>query len=211
MKQHKNIAIIGGTGKTGSYLVAELLKQGYKVKMLVRNPEKLQVYDPAPEIVQGNARDYASVSMLLKDCDAVISTLGHTKGEEPIFSKAAGHIIKAMSEYGIRRYIVVAGLGVDAPDDRKDFRTRIQTRFIHRFFPKIAADHQKEFDMLMNSNIDWTMIRLPFVKLIPASGELKINTLTCPGKHVSAESLAQFMAAQITDRNYIRKAPYISN
>lgn len=33
------IAVIGGTGKVGRYIASESLKNGYQIRMLVRNPK----------------------------------------------------------------------------------------------------------------------------------------------------------------------------
>ena len=211
MKQNIKIAILGGTGKIGSYLVKQLTNQGFEIKMLVRNPDKLTNLNPLPEIIHGNAKDLAAIRELLEGCQAVINTMGHTKGEEPVFSTVTSYIIQVMKEYNIRRYIVVAGLGVDVPGDKKDFKTKLQTKIIHWLFPKIVADHQKEFDLLVKSDIDWTLIRLPFVKLVPSIGELKVKTDNCPGKNVSATDLTNFMIRQVSDLTYNEKAPFVSN
>ncbi|MGG2093724.1 NmrA family NAD(P)-binding protein [Bacillus sp. S13(2024)] len=37
------IAVIGGTGKVGRYIASEALKNGYQVRMLVRNPKKIKI------------------------------------------------------------------------------------------------------------------------------------------------------------------------
>ena len=42
MEQKIKIAVLGGGGRTGKYLVTQLLSQGYHLKLLLRNPEKLQ-------------------------------------------------------------------------------------------------------------------------------------------------------------------------
>jgi len=40
MQQNIKIAVLGGTGKAGKYLVKQLRKQGFQIKLLLRNPEK---------------------------------------------------------------------------------------------------------------------------------------------------------------------------
>lgn len=39
MVKRTKIAVIGGGGRTGKYLVSQLLNQGFHVKLLLRNPE----------------------------------------------------------------------------------------------------------------------------------------------------------------------------
>ena len=76
MKNKSKIAVIGGTGKSGRYLVHELLLRGYHFKILVRNPRKLAFESPLVEIVKGDINDYDTVKHLVKGCDVVMSTLG---------------------------------------------------------------------------------------------------------------------------------------
>ncbi|WP_129710741.1 NmrA family NAD(P)-binding protein, partial [Priestia megaterium] len=51
------IAIIGGTGKAGKYLAETAIQKGYKVRLLVRSPEKLTFADPNVSFIQGDARN----------------------------------------------------------------------------------------------------------------------------------------------------------
>lgn len=105
MKHSIKIAVIGGTGKSGKYLVQELVKQGYNFKTLVRNPDNLKIESPLVEVVHGNVDDYETVKSLLNGCGSVISTLGMGIPYSPptIFSTATLNIIRAMDELDIKR------------------------------------------------------------------------------------------------------------
>ena len=123
--------MIGGTGKSGKYLVNQLLSRGQAVKLLVRDTNKFQIEDPLIELVQGDARDYTAVRSLVRGCQAVISTLGQPKGETtPIFSEATTHTLRAMAACGVKRYILTTGLNVDAPLDKKGPGTRAATEWM---------------------------------------------------------------------------------
>jgi len=211
MEKTYTIAVIGGTGKAGQYLVRELIKQGYKIKMLVRNPEKFETYSPGIEIIQGNVRDAKSVYSLITGCSAVISTLGQTKEESPVFSVAARNIINAMNSLNVQRYLVVTGLTLDIPHDKKGFGTKFQSKMMKIFFPSIIADKQKEFEIISKSNLDWVVVRLPFIELTGSTGEIKISLTDCPGKKISSTDLANFLINQLTDKQFIRKAPFIAS
>ncbi len=77
------------------------------------------------EIIKGDARDYTTILSVTENCTAVMSTLGQPKGEPPIFSTASANIIRAMIENQIKRYIVVTGLSIDVPLDRKGLKTAL--------------------------------------------------------------------------------------
>lgn len=40
--KNTNIAVIGGTGKSGKFLVKQLLNQGFHINLLLRNPQNFQ-------------------------------------------------------------------------------------------------------------------------------------------------------------------------
>ena len=87
MKPNIKIAVIGGSGKAGKYLVKQLIHQGFSLKALHRFPEKFPIKSPLIEVVKGDVRDDEAVHSLVKGCQAVISTLGQPRGEPPIFSE----------------------------------------------------------------------------------------------------------------------------
>jgi putative NADH-flavin reductase len=212
MKNKFKVALIGGTGKSGKYLTRQLLHHGFPVKMLVRDPEKLTTNNPLIEVVNGNARDYSTILSLVEGCHAVISTLGgHTKGEPPIFSQASTHVVHAMKACKIKRYILTTGLNVDAPSDKKGFKTALATQWMKENYPLTTADKQKERDILSESGIDWTLVRLPLIELTDEKGDIKVSLEDCPGDKISATDLADFLIGQLEDRTYVRSAPFIAN
>jgi putative NADH-flavin reductase len=207
---HK-IAVLGGTGKAGKYLVEELLHRNLSVRMLVRNPSRVHLKDPLLEITEGNARSYNSLRTLLTGCDCVLSTLGPSANEHDTCSMATGHIVKIMNEMHISRYIVVAGLGIQAQTDRKRLRTRLIVAILKLFAGKVIADRQKEFTLLGNSRLDWTVVRCPLIRQTSETGQVKTSTEDSPGNKVSAADLARFIVDEAQDQNYLQKAPFISN
>lgn len=58
MKQKIKIAILGGGGRTGKYLVTQLLKQRYHLKLLLRSPEKFSIESPLIKIIKGDATEF---------------------------------------------------------------------------------------------------------------------------------------------------------
>lgn len=205
------IAVIGGTGKSGKYLVQQLLDKNYSVKLLLRNPENFILQNPLIEIVKGDARDYDSIQNLIKDCNVVMSTLGQPAGEESIFSDATNNIIKAMKSYGIKRYIVTTGLNVNTSFDNKNEKVKMATEWMYRNYPKTTADKQKEYELLAESNLDWTLVRLPLIHLTEESFETETNLEDCKGENISAADLGKFLVSQIDDGTFIKQSPYLYN
>ena len=210
-EESMKVAILGGSGKAGRFLVKQIFEAGYQMRLLMRNPDKFKLSDERIEVLKGDARDFPSIKSLLQGCDAVLSTLGQPKGEAPIISIATGHVLTAMTELGIRRYVRITGASVDAPGDHKDFYTKLPTKLIQWTFPEYWADWQKELALLMKSEVEWTLVRLPIIVEQPVASDVKVNLERLPGKKINGTNLANFLVTQIADKQYVRKAPFIAN
>jgi putative NADH-flavin reductase len=211
MDNKLKIAVIGGTGKSGKYLVSELIKEGFHFKILIRNPENFQIKNSLAEIVEGDARNYEAISKLIAGCRAIISTLGQPRGESSIFSAATNNILMAMNEHHCKRYIVTTGLSVDTPLDKKNEQTKFATEWMKKNYPETTADKQTEYNTLVESNINWTLIRLPLIELSDIKRKVNISLEDCPGDTISAATLAHFLIQQLADESYSKKAPFIAN
>ena len=71
------VAIIGGTGFVGSYLIDELSHFGHSITLLVRPGSEIKIKDSNKvEMVTGDILDIESIRRLLQKCDAVIYNVG---------------------------------------------------------------------------------------------------------------------------------------
>jgi len=62
--------VTGGTGFIGSHLVAELLRRGYRIRVLVRPGDSApESWKEAVEVVRGDIRDYHSLLNAMEGCD----------------------------------------------------------------------------------------------------------------------------------------------
>jgi putative NADH-flavin reductase len=88
----KKILVVGASGATGKLLVADLLKRDTEVTAIVRAPGSLKsVFENYPNYHEVSASitempDNA-LSPLLKDCEAVVSCLGHNLNFRGIFGE----------------------------------------------------------------------------------------------------------------------------
>ncbi|WP_454803024.1 NAD(P)-dependent oxidoreductase [Mucilaginibacter phyllosphaerae] len=211
MKPIHTVALVGGTGKAGKYLLKQLLVQNFRVKLLHRKPETLNINNPHMEIVKGDARHYEAIYTLLTGCDAVLSCLSQPVGEPTIFSDATRNILKAMQVHQINRYVTTAGLNVDTPIDQKSAQTQFGTQWMYENFPTTTKDRQVEYQLLTDSNINWTMVRLPLINQTDDVSEITISLTDCPGNSISATNLAMFMIEQLTSEEFVKQAPFIAD
>ncbi|WP_394775179.1 NAD(P)-dependent oxidoreductase [Flavobacterium sp.] len=210
MKNIKKVAVLGGGGRTGNYLVNQLLKEGFSIKLLLRNPENFTIQNSQIEIIKGDALDLASIKLLLKDCLAVLSTIGQRKDEPLVASSVTKNILNVMKDYEIQRYVLLAGLNIDTPFDKKSSKTQMATDWMKANFPVIQQDRQKAYDLLVESKVNWTQVRVPFIEFTDISSAISVNIEDCLGDKISAYDIAKFMIREMIDSEYNGQSPFIS-
>lgn len=210
MKNISKVAVLGGGGRTGKYLVKQLLKNGFSVKLLLRNPDNFTIQNSKIEIIKGDALSEESVSLLLGDCQAVINTIGQRMGEPMVASRATKNVLNAMDAYGIQRYLLLAGLNIDTPFDKKSLKTIMATDWMKTNFPEIQKDRQFTYDLLSSSKIDWTQVRVPLIVFSDESNEISVNLEDCLGDKITALDISKFLVKEMVESNYIRQSPFIS-
>ncbi|WP_316829048.1 NAD(P)-dependent oxidoreductase [Pedobacter miscanthi] len=211
--QDLKIALIGATGKAGAYILKALMAQKFRVKALVRNPEKLLVNHSTLEIITGDVKDAETVHSFIQGCDMIISALGmgQPASEKTIFTQSTVNILKAMDAIHLKRYIVITGINVDTPADEKDAKTQFATKWMYDNYPVSTADRQKEYDLLTESNLDWTLIRLPLIMQTDEQTAVGTSLINCDGDQINASNLAQFIIEQLGEEAFVKRAPFIWN
>lgn len=133
------VAIIGGSGFVGGYIVDELFKQGHDVSALVRPGSEHKVrHSAAVRIVSGSIDSTASIEDLIAGCDAVIYCVGilrefPKKGityESTQFDGVASTVDAALQN-GVRRFLLMSANGVKIPGTRyQETKKRAEDRVL---------------------------------------------------------------------------------
>lgn len=207
----RTIAIIGGTGKAGRFLAETAIKKGYKVRMLIRNPEKVSVTSQNIELIKGDAQNPESIYSLLKGCEAVVNTFGQPNRETPLYSEITKLIITTMSNTGVKRYIGVTGGSLDIYGDKKSLANQFGAILFRMIYSEMIKDKKKELALLQESEIDWTLVRLPFVVEKNSNKPIKDSLYDMPGLTITNRDIADFLITEISASKYLRQTPFIAN
>jgi NADH dehydrogenase len=141
------IVIAGGTGTLGARLVPLLAAQGLTVRVLTRDPARVQhLAGPGIEVTCGDVRDPASIARALRGAGTVVSAVHGFAGPgrvSPATVDRAGnaHLIDAAARTGAA-FVLVSVVGA-APDHP-----------IGLFRAKHAAEQA-----LLASGIPWIIVR----------------------------------------------------
>lgn len=97
------VAIIGGTGRAGTEISAELARRGHRVTAISRHPEKA-IEDAQVTAVQGDVNDPAALVEAIRGHDVVVSAV--------MFSDTDPEsLVGVVRDSGVPRYLVVGGAG----------------------------------------------------------------------------------------------------
>ena len=212
MNHSYKIAIIGGTGTVGRHIAKRAIQQGYQVRMLVRNPERVSYIHDKIEFVQGQIQEIETIRELLSDCKVVINTFGQPTKEKPIYSQVTKNILDVMTELNITRYIGVSGGSLTISGDNKRMLNRFGAKLFELIFPVMMEDKKAEWEHLSKDiHIQWTLIRLPFVKDTLKTKKIKESLTDMPGTKITNRDIATFIMEHVENTKYIHKAPFISH
>lgn len=111
----KRIAVIGATGLLGKPVTVQLLRAGFQVKALVRDPHKAKEMLPdGVERVSGDLRNTADIQNLIKNAEAVYLNLSIKPDEKPgdwhTETDGLQEIIKACKNAGVQRVAMISSL-----------------------------------------------------------------------------------------------------
>ena len=140
------IFLAGGTGFVGEHLVAELLKHGHSVRLLVHSRTILTA---DAEQVTGDVTRLESFAESLAGCDAVINLVGiirefSSRGItfEKMHVTATANLLAAAAGRGISRYLQMSALGTRAA--------------------AVSGYHRSKWraeELVRGSALDWTIFR----------------------------------------------------
>ncbi len=211
------VSIFGATGFSGQGILAEALKQGHKVTILVRDTSKVQIKHQNLTIVEGNVLNPQTVASVLHHQEAVIQCLGvGGKGDgkpTTFISDATKIIVDEMQKQQIKRLIAMSNVGAgNSIAFQPWFFTKIILPYFMKWLKVIIEDKNRMEPIIMNSNLDWTIVRCPNIVDKPAKGRCNA---TLDGKglklSITLSDLSKFMVDQLKQTVFIKQAPSVSN
>ena len=188
-----------------------------KVTILVRDKPKVQPKHKNLTLVEGDVLDSQIVAFVLRDQDAVIQCLGiGGKGDgkpTTFISDATKIIVNEMQKQHIKRLIAMSNVGAgNSIAFYPWFFTKIILPYFLKWLKAVIDDKNRMEPIIMNSNLDWTIVRCPNIVDKPAKG---ICNPTLDGKglklSITLPDLSKFMVDQLEQTTFIKQAPSVSN
>ena len=129
---NKQILVTGATGYIGGRLVPRLLDLGYRVRVLVRDPGRLQGRDWAEmvEVVQGDVLKPETLDAALEGIAAAYYLIHSMSGSDDFHQRdliAANNFGQAAKTAGVEQIIYLGGLGDPQADLSEHLKSRQAT------------------------------------------------------------------------------------
>jgi putative NADH-flavin reductase len=208
------VVIFGASGATGIELVRQARDRGHCVTGFVRHTIKAAVGDDL-DLVKGNALDAAAVSAAIEGKDAVLSALGSgSLGRSNLLEQTSFNIIAAMERHHVHRLIVLGAAGAlhDA-GKHQSLPSRLFLRLLlSTLLKNVSRDQAAQERQIEASGLQYTIVRPPFLTNGPLAGHHRcaLDGLPPRWRPISRRDVAAFMVAQLCEKSYLCKGPYLA-
>ena len=168
--------MLGATGGTGKHFVTRALKDGHRVRALVRTPSKLP---PGVniDVVTGSITDDVDTDALVAGVDYVVSMLGdkELQRQDKINTAFIKRLVPSMRRHGVKRFLYQAG-GFSRP--YQGSLTPLLWLLRHTIARSYAGQHEDneavmEYFATDANDIEWIVHRAAIGSDGPSKGVLR--------------------------------------
>ncbi|MGG2028145.1 NAD(P)H-binding protein [Gottfriedia sp. S16(2024)] len=204
------ILLLGATGRVGSFLVDLLLEAKCEVIALVRDEQKITINHEALTVLKGNTLNENDLNLALENVDGVISALN--TGSENILSRTMGLLIPLLEMKKIGRIVTIGTAGI--------LQSRVDPTILRylsseskRKSTTAATDHEKAFNLLNHSQINWTIVCPTYLPDGPITKDIRAekNYLPIDGQRITTGDTAFFAFKEFFECNFSNSRVGICN
>jgi putative NADH-flavin reductase len=211
------VTIFGATGFSGKAILKEALAQQHHVTVLVRDASKIAFIHKNLTVIEGDVMDREALTASLFNQEAVIQCLGiGGKGNgmpDSFVSDATKKIVEEMERQNVQRLVAMSNVGAgNSIAFLPWFFRKIILPYFMRWLKVIIDDKNRMEPIIMNSRLDWTIVRCPNIVDKPSKGTC-LATLDGKGLKLSImlPDMASFMVGQLKQIAFVKQAPSISH
>jgi putative NADH-flavin reductase len=165
------MVILGAAGRTGRALIAEAVARGHDVTGYTRRPELLADIPGIGTVVHGDVSDPVMMERAVAGQDGVLSVVGPTRRDDSRVVVDAARVITAvMNDVAVRRLVVASSYLIVAD------RPRVSTALARIGLARTLAAQEAADRVVMQSGLDWTVVRCTRLVDEPPRGEVQLST-----------------------------------
>lgn len=218
--------VFGATGRTGIPLVEQALERGHGVVAFARDaedvPAALRDHDSL-RVVEGDAYTGAGVSDAVagrsadgdaETVDAVVSVLGQaSSGPDDLLTQAGRHVLDAMEESGVDRFVTLVGAGVREDGESVSLGGKVMGSLLRVLAGDVLDDAKDHAEMVRSSDRRWTIVRGPRLTEGEHTGRFRHGTDLELGMRDTAAraNVAHFILDCLEADRYVGEMPKVAD
>jgi uncharacterized protein YbjT (DUF2867 family) len=197
----ETVLVFGGNRATGLEAVKAMVAKKDKVTVVVRPTsdtaelKALGVTTVVADVLQPAEVQKAFTS---GKYTAVVSALGGKRGEPSPDFVGIKNITDAAKAASVKRMVIVTAIGVGDSN-------AMMPEALKKILQPTMIEKGKGEDYLVNSGLDYTIIRPGGLKNGPATGKAKMVDDHTAHSDINREDLGALVAASLTDKTTVRK------
>jgi putative NADH-flavin reductase len=217
------LTIFGATGGTGQRLLERAIAEGLEVTAFVRSPSRMKARHERLDVVVGDVFDPEAVEEAVAGSKAVISVLGSRQPSNPLHPRRTGepegpgsvgakHIVAAMKEHGLKRFVCQTAWGVgDSKEDPGVAGSLFMKVVVPPFLRDEYADKEAQERVVRESGLEWVIVRPMILTNGPWTNDYRASVELKPGRrpYISRADVADFLVMQLADETFVHKTPAI--
>jgi putative NADH-flavin reductase len=215
------IAVFGATGRTGQPLVEQAVERGHEVVAFVRDATGLSSTirnDDRVSTVEGDAYTGEGVERAIAGdgdpVDVVVSVLAQTSdGPDDLLTEAGRHILSAMNQHGVERFVTLVGAGVREEGESVSLGGRIMGALLKLLARSVLEDARDQVELIKDSDTRWTVVRGPRLTEDAQTGEFRHGPDLSLGMRDTAAraNVADFILDCLEDDLYVHEMPKVAD
>jgi uncharacterized protein YbjT (DUF2867 family) len=191
--------LVGATRGTGLEVARILSNEGLPVVALARSSADIEELESTgAKIACGDVLDISSIESSIDGANVIISTLGGKRGEPRPDFDGTRNLVDAARASGVHRFILVSAAGIG------ESYSSISEQ-AHQFLDLVLEIKAKAENYLIDSGLDYTIIRPGALDSEPASGNGMLTEDPTIGGTIHRADLARLVVDCLDDPDSSRK------
>lgn len=201
---YKKVFVAGGSKGVGRAVIDKLLAEGSQVVALLRSDDAVAELGALEGVtaIQGDAFEYKNVENAMDGCDAVITTLGGSTGDNDkrVDYEGNSNVIEAAGILGVTRLILVTSIGCGTSKEAAP-------PAVFEVLKDVLAAKERAEKLLIKyyTNMNWTIIRPGGLKSEPMTGKAILTADAKALGSIHRQDVADLVVKALTSSKTERK------
>lgn len=207
----RTITVFGISGQTGQAIATAARQRGWRVRGFLRPGSQFSTADEHIQLYRGHFNQPDVVAAAIAGSDAVVCVLGPRAPFTDVFcAQATRVIVDACKRQRCSRFVCQTGAMIGKGGNRS-WAMCAMSRLFAKQQPLVAQDRVEQEAVVMNSELNWTLVKPPRLTTSEKSGTVHAGSAVHVGllSSISLASLAAFILNEIETPAFAQQRIYL--